>query len=268
MDPSGLDLLGLDSLILLRQKERVHGSTHNRGEHFGELCVTSPRCIRADTAVAVSTTELYTLSAHDFHRILVHMSPNERRGFVIELMTHIGEHKHTHVEVSVNFDSAKEGTDGTISSMSSICLQIMLEVIRLAELRLQESSQACAQRARLESIAGSLRAERPSETSLTDLYSDGIDFHSPDLHFAGRTRLYSDESPTGLERNGSEERYRRLGMGTALSAREAALSGRGRRNSQRSSLISNSRLSIQRVTQLGDTEIHIESHPKMSTEHR
>lgn len=91
---SVLDSRGLTALRVLLNKEQACGEIHVSGDHFGEYCVLSESGLRTDTAMVMSTTEVYALDKRDLWSTFLYCTAEQRWAILNDLMTRVGEKTH------------------------------------------------------------------------------------------------------------------------------------------------------------------------------
>jgi len=147
-----MDSFGLESLMILLQKQKVHGVFHRPGDHFGEFCFISKSGLRPDSAQATSNTELYALSKTDTWGIFLYLMHEDRKQFLHQLMTRIGKVQHTrHVlqadgDAHQQLDNTNSSSDAGIHSSSGssgfrqrnlyrLALQVFQQILSSDDLR-------------------------------------------------------------------------------------------------------------------------------------
>ena len=127
-DRSMLDSRGVTSMQILLHKQEAHGDIHVAGDHFGEFCVVSSSGLRADSAKVLSGTEVYSLSKTDIWSIFQYLTVEQRRSFIFELMTRVGERRHiTHTLSEITEASSHD--DGSIKNLYRMAFEVMTEIV-------------------------------------------------------------------------------------------------------------------------------------------
>lgn len=127
-DRSMLDSRGVTSMQILLHKQEAHGCIHVAGDHFGEFCVVSASGLRADSAKVLSGTEVYALSKTDIWEIFQYLTFEDRRSFIYELMTRVGERHHITNTLSEMTENVK-GDDGRIKHLYRMAFEVMTEIV-------------------------------------------------------------------------------------------------------------------------------------------
>ena len=94
-DESVLDAAGRDNAARLRRKQEAIGKLYRPGNHFGESCITSESGVRQETAISVSTVELYLISKRELEKIWRYMSVDQRDSFTNDLLSRNGNAWHS-----------------------------------------------------------------------------------------------------------------------------------------------------------------------------
>eukprot|EP01032_Pedospumella_encystans_P009892 gene9892-11607_t len=127
-DRSMLDSRGITSMQILLHKQEAHGDIHVAGDHFGEFCVVSSSGLRADSAKVLSSTEVYSLSKTDIWSIFQYLTVEQRRSFIFELMTRVGERHHiTHTLSEITEPSNHD--DASIKNLYRMAFEVMTEIV-------------------------------------------------------------------------------------------------------------------------------------------
>jgi CRP-like cAMP-binding protein len=130
-EPSKLDARGVASLQILLHKHTMLGDIHRNGDHFGEYCLVSEDGLRADSAKALTGTELYALSKLDLWAMFQYLTYAERRQFVFQLMTRAGSANHVDKDLSPMQGTEEDHTDdGRIKYLFRLTFEIMTEIIQ------------------------------------------------------------------------------------------------------------------------------------------
>jgi CRP-like cAMP-binding protein len=135
-DRSSIDPFGVAALKVLIHKQKVRGQLYRAGDHFGEYCLLSQTGLRPETAQALSTTEVYTLSRSDLWNAFLFMPHQERRRFLLELMTRTGHVKHIRHELRES-EEIGEGDD-RVKNLFRLSNKLLAEVLENAELNIAE----------------------------------------------------------------------------------------------------------------------------------
>ena len=124
---SNVDSFGLAALKVLLHKQSVHGSTYRPGDHFGEYCLLSKAGLCPDNALAVTTSEVYTLSKEDLWAMFLYMTYSDRRHFLLSLMTRVGGL--THLEHSLQPEEEIGAGDERIKNLFRLSNRLLTEIV-------------------------------------------------------------------------------------------------------------------------------------------
>ncbi len=127
-DRSMLDSRGITSMQILLHKQEAHGEIHVAGDHFGEFCVVSSSGLRADSAKVLSGTEVYSLSKTDIWSIFQYLTVEQRRSFIFELMTRVGERHHIVHTLSETTEPSNHD-DTSIKNLYRMAFEVMTEIV-------------------------------------------------------------------------------------------------------------------------------------------
>jgi CRP-like cAMP-binding protein len=126
-DRSNVDSFGLAALKVLLHKQSVHGQTYLPGDHFGEYCLLSKSGLCPDNALAVTTSEIYTLSKEDLWAVFLYMTYADRRQFLLALMTRVGAT--THLEHTLLPEEEIGGGDERIKNLYRTANRLLTEIV-------------------------------------------------------------------------------------------------------------------------------------------
>lgn len=137
-DRSNVDSFGLAALKVLLHKQSVHGQTYRPGDHFGEYCVLSKSGLCPDNALAVETSEVYTLSKEDLWTTFLYMSYRDRRSFLLALFTRVGGT--THLQHSLLPEDEIGAGDERIKNLYRMSNRLLTEIVDYMDDEIEEDA--------------------------------------------------------------------------------------------------------------------------------
>ena len=217
-DLAMLDSRGVSALQILLHKHTVYSDIHVAGDHFGEYCVVSRAGLRPESVKVLTGSEVYSLSRTDLWDIFQYQTYHDRRSFLYELMTRVGERHH----ITKKMDSTDKGTevldDSRIKVLYRMAFEVMNEIIEslnavdLLQSRDSEDTQHTELKRllRVHSYNGS-NTDKFSQRDLIDLFETestaNPNFRMNFSENALRSRLSSFNSNGDLGREDSTEMF-------------------------------------------------------------
>lgn len=132
-DLSLLDSRSLSALQILLHKQSVCGSVYVAGDHFGEYCVVSHAGLRPESSKVLTGSEVYALSRADLWAVFQFLTYSERRCFLYELMTRVGERRHITKRMDSTTPSAGQVSelmdDTRMKALYRLAYDVMTEVV-------------------------------------------------------------------------------------------------------------------------------------------
>jgi CRP-like cAMP-binding protein len=132
-DNTLLDSRGVAAMQVLLNKQESHGEVLVAGEHFGEFCLMSQSGLRSDSVKIMTGTELYSLSKTDLWEVFQFLPFSERRSFIYELMTRVGERHHVQRKLeditdSVVLDHHHSDSSSAIKNLYRLAYEVMIDI--------------------------------------------------------------------------------------------------------------------------------------------
>ena len=238
---SSVDSFGLAALKVLLHKQSVHGQVYRPGDHFGEYCLLAKSGLRPDNAYALTTSEIYLLTKEDLWATFLYMTYNDRRQFLLSLMTRVGAV--THLEHTLLPEEEIGAGDERIKNLFRLSNRLLTDIVENMEDEIVENDST---RATLQLI----HSETMSPHDMMNMFDD---MRAPSGSFV-------DTNSKGGRLSGKFRINRQRSIGTGSGGREVG-SFTSQAGGQRRSTLTNMPEGIEQVDSKDEEDHHAADSP-------